>query len=81
MSYTTWRVSSEAGAPVGMTWIMPVSAVRLGVARGTLTTPGIASISCLRLSIRPSGSVEVTIGMVTMRGPLKPSPNLSATTS
>ena len=70
-----------SGAVSGMIWMMPVSAVSLGVARATSATPGTCSISAARSSMRPSGSVEVTIVPVMMSGPLAPGPNFSATRS
>ncbi len=70
MSATSWAVVGESGAVVGMTWMMPVSAVAFGVATGTAATPGIAAISSPIFVIRPTGSVLDTIEPVTMSGPL-----------
>lgn len=48
----------------------PTVASWLGVASGTSTTPGSAEISSARSSMRPTGSVLVTIGVVSSSMPL-----------
>ena len=67
-SRTSSAVAGSSGAVVGTIWMMPVSAVSFGVASATVLTPGIFSISSAEVLHQPSGSVEVTIVPVRMRG-------------
>ena len=61
--------------------MMPVSAVSFGIASATVSTPGTVATSSARSSMRPSGSVEVTMVPVMMSGPLTPGPKCSAARS
>jgi hypothetical protein len=53
-----------------MTWTMPVLASALGVANGTLATPGSSRRSSAMSSISFSGSSEPTMVAETISGPL-----------
>ena len=80
-SRTSSAVAGSSGAVVGTSCTIPVSAVSLGVASATVSTPGRLSTSSARSLMSPTGSVEVTIVPVRMIGPLNPGPNSSATRS
>ena len=78
---TRSAVAGSSGPVVGTIWIMPVSTLRFGVAIGTWSTPGSASMSALRESSRPMGSVLEMMSTVTMSGPLTPGPKCSSIAS
>ena len=63
-------VAGSSGPVVGTTWTMPIVASSLGVASGTLATPGSARMSSAIPSITPSGSSLVTMVADTTSGPL-----------
>jgi len=72
---TRSAVAGSSGPVVGMTWIMAVSALALGTAAATISTPSIASTSARMPSRIAIGSLDSTIDPVITSGPLNPIPN------
>ena len=81
MCCTSSVVSGSDGPVSGITWMMAVSTVGLGIGVPTDATPGTSASSSAMASRSSSTSVVWVMSTVTMSGPLRPGPNASAVRS